>query len=347
MTETRSNIGRRSVLRGGVLAGLAAPALVGPAIAQGEVTWRLQSHFPQASGSFSDTLQPLRDTLAERTDGRFRLDLFGDGEFARGAEIYNVLRRGVVQIATCSPSYIEDEAEAAAFAYGMPGTLREVWEMMHLLKNLGIEDLVNEDLHRHGVHYMAEKAYSTELVIRRPVNTMEDFQSLKLRSGGAMLDYLAAAGAAPQFLAGSEIYQALSSGVIDGTHWGAAIGALSMSLWEVAPYHVLPPLSIAGDGYLVNVNALEALPDDLRAHLLAALEERFHRRSVEYLHKEKIAMATGLRDHGVTIIDFPEPVTERLAQASMEVLERNAQRGPKAEQAADILQNLMRDLGYL
>ena len=105
-----------------------------------------------------------------------------------------------------------------------------------------------------------------------------------------MLEYLAAAGSSPQQIAGPEIYQAISTGVVDGAHWGAAIGALSMKFWEVAKFHMKPALGFANDAYIVNVAALDKLPADLRLQFLALVEERYFRRSVEYLHQEAIAL---------------------------------------------------------
>ena len=51
---------------------------------------------------------------------------------------------------TISPAYILGEAQAMGLLYGVPGTLRETWEMLQLTKNLGIEKLVNDELRPQG-----------------------------------------------------------------------------------------------------------------------------------------------------------------------------------------------------
>ena len=101
MTDTFKT-SRRALLAGGGAAALAAPALIGPAIAKGEVNWRVQAVWPKASSSFGGSLQVLADMLAEQTDGRFTWELFGAGEFAKGPEIYDIVRKGVVQAGTSS-----------------------------------------------------------------------------------------------------------------------------------------------------------------------------------------------------------------------------------------------------
>jgi TRAP-type mannitol/chloroaromatic compound transport system substrate-binding protein len=346
MTKENMKLNRRSMLRGAAVAAVASPALVGKAIAAGEVTWRVQAHWPKASSSFTDSLGVVASQLEEKTEGAFKLELLGAGEFAKGPDIYNIVRKGVVPMGTISPSYITDQAEAATFAYGIPGTLRQAWEMEHAIKNLGVEALVNEDLNADGVHMMCEKVLPTEMVLSKKIESAADFQGLKIRSSGAMLDYLAAAGAAPQYIPGSELYQSLSSGVVDGAHWGAAIGAQSMSLWEVCKYHYKPVLAQTTDAFILNQDALEGLPDDLRSALVDTITTRFFLRSAEYQHFEAIALTEGVANDGVEVMTLPDDVLEMLAAASAQILETEGQKGEKAAKAADIYRTLMKDMGY-
>ncbi len=346
MNKENMKLNRRSMLRGAAVAAVASPALVGKAIAQGEVTWRVQAHWPKASSSFTDSLGVIAQLVEERTEGAFKLDLLGAGEFAKGPDIYNIVRKGVVPMGTISPSYINDQSQVATFVYGIPGTLRQAWEMEHAMKNLGVEALVNEDLNPDGVHLMCEKVLPTEMVVSKKIESAADFRGLKIRSSGSMLDYLAAAGAAPQFIPGSELYQALSSGVVDGAHWGAAIGAQSMSLWEVCKYHYKPVLAQTTDAFILNTDALEALPDDLRRVLVDTIEKRFFLRSAEYQHFEAIALSEGVTNDGVEVMQLPEDVLEMLATASATILETEGQKGERAAKAADVYRTLMKDMGY-
>ncbi|MGP9812258.1 TRAP transporter substrate-binding protein DctP [Rhodopseudomonas sp. NSM] len=346
MPSSINTSNRRSILKG-ALAAAAAPALIGQALAQEKVTWKVQAHWPKASGSFNDSLGVLAKQLAERTDGRFTMELFGAGEIAKDREIYNVVRRGVVPMGTISPAYILGEAQAMGLLYGVPGTLRESWEMMHLTKNLGIEKMVNEELRPKGVLILAEKAYPTELVLKRKIGSAADLGSLKVRSAGTMLEYLAAAGASPQQVAGPEIYQAISTGVVDGAHWGAAVGALSMKFWEVAPFHMKPALGFNNDAYIINTAALDKLPADLRLQLLSLIEERYFLRSVEYMHQEAVALNTGKAKMNVEVVRFSDDVVSRFTEASKTILQKETAKGAIAAKGGDAMTKLMSDLGYV
>lgn len=341
-----AGIKRRALLRGGAVAAVASPALVGKALAAGEVSWRVQSHWPKASASFTDSLEKMATALSERTDGAFKLELLGAGEFAKGPDIFNVVSKGVVPMGTLAASYFEDQASVANFVYGIPGTLKEGWEFSHALKNLGLEALLNEELAPKGVMLKSEKVLPVEMTASKKVESAADFQGLKIRSSGAMLDFLAAAGAAPQYIPGSELYQALSSGVVDGAHWGAAIGAQSMSLWEVCKYHYKPVLAQTSDSYLFNQQALDELSDELRTALMDTIETRFFLRTAEYQHEEALALADGVANQGLEVVTLPDEVLEMLATASAEILESEGQKSEMAGKAADIYRNLMTDLGY-
>ncbi|MCO5130807.1 MAG: TRAP transporter substrate-binding protein DctP [Xanthobacteraceae bacterium] len=346
MSGASNLFGRRNMLKAS-LALAVAPAVIGSARADEKVTWKVQSHWPKASGSFNDSLGVLAKELEARTGGRFKLETYGAGEIAKDREIYNVVRRGVVAMGTISPAYILGEAQAMGLYYGVPGTLRETWEMMHLAKNLGIEKLVNEELRPKGVVAMGDKAYPTELVLRKRITSAADFASLKVRSAGTMLEYLAAAGAAPQQIAGPEIYQAISTGVVDGAHWGAAVGALSMKFWEVAKYHMKPALGFANDVYIMNIAALDKLPPDLKQQFLSLVEERYFLRSVEYLHQEARALTTGKTKMGVEVVHFPDDVMKKFHAASQTLLKKEEAKGELAAKGTKALTGLMTDLGYV
>ncbi|GAA3989457.1 hypothetical protein GCM10022279_10710 [Comamonas faecalis] len=346
MQSTHRTSNRRNALKG-VLAAAAAPAIITSAHAQAKVSWRVQSHWPKASGSFNGSLVPLAKELDERTKGRFKLQAMGAGEIAKGSEIFNIVRRGVVQMGSTAPSYNPDESELMNQYFGIPGTLRHPWEMMHLVKNLGLEAALNEQLKARGVFMMAEKSYPTELVLKKKIAPGEDLSRIKIRSAGNLVDYFAAAGFVPQNIDGPELYQALATGVIDGAHWGAAVGALSMKFWEVAKFQMKPAVLIANDVFVINLDAYNKLPDDLRETFTMLVQERYFRRTIEYQHQEAVATNTGVTKYGLELVPYPEDVQKRMAQASKDILAKDMAGGPKAKEMGEKLTALMKDLGYV
>lgn len=346
MKTNKTSLTRRNALAGGA-ALIAAPAIIGSARAAETVTWKVQAHWPKASASFGDSLAVIAKELEEITEGRFKLQLFGAGEFAKGGEIFNIVRRGVVEMGTIAPSYILGEAPTAGLTYGVPGTFREPWEFMYYLKNMGGEALFNEDLAKYGVVSRAEKVYPSELVVTKEIKNIDDFSKLKLRSSGTLIQYLEAAGASPQYVAGPELYQSLASGVVDGAHWGAAQGALSMSMWEVAKYHMKPALGMSMDTLIMNQGAVDKLPPDLRKAFFDLLDMRFWKRCSEYQYKERQALAEGVSKFNVKVVQFPDDVLAKFSEASTAILKEERAKGGNAEKAADMTIEFLTTLGYV
>lgn len=318
------------------------------ASAQETVTWRVQSHWPQSSSSYSDSLEYLRDVLDERTDGRLKLELHAAGGLFGHDEIFNATRRGIIQMGTISPAYIMGEVPTAGIANGLPNAFQNTWEAAYFFKHLGFEDMVREEAAQHGIFYSTDKVYPTEMVLVRKPETMDDFRSLNIRSSGTLQTFLTSAGAASNSIAGSELYQALTSGIVDGAHWGAVQGALSMSLYEIAKYHVRPPLNIGGiDAFVVNQQAIDALPADVQQVFYSAMEEQFWRRTNEYIYQEQVALARAQAEHNVEVIELPEDVRGQMLQAAQQTWEQERARGGRAAEAMDMLEAFLAELGHL
>ena len=324
---------------------VAAPT---PADAQDTVRWRVQSHWPNASSSFSDSLERLKTTLETRTDGRFVLQLHEAGALFPAREIFSAVSRGVIEMGTISPAYIRDRVSVAGIASGLPFAFRNTWEAAYFHKNLGFEEMIRAEVAEHGVFYATDKVYPTEMVVKSPIESLADFESLKIRSSGALQEFLTEAGAAATYLPGPELYPALATGVVDGAHWGAVQGAKSMGLYEVAKYHVHPALNIAGtDAFVISQDALDALPEDLRDILLNALEEQFWFRTNEYTYKEQIALAAAKAEQGVQVTRLPDEVAQHLAVAATAAWEKEAEKSEMAAEALEKLKSFLADLGHI
>jgi len=333
-----------SALTLGVSAALAAT----PAAAQDTVTWKVQSHWPGSSSSYEDSLGRLKRVLEERTDGRLKLQLFEAGALFKAKDTFDAVSRGILEMGTISPSYAQDKISLAGIASGLPFAFRNVWEAAYFHQNMGFEAMLREEAAKHGVYWATDKVYPTEMVVKKPINSWEDFTSLKIRSSGALQKFLTEAGAAASYIPGSELYSALDSGIVDGAHWGASQGALSMGLYEVAKYHVKPALNIAGtDVIIVSQKALDKLPEDMQKIVKDALAEQFWVRTNEYLYKEQLALAKAQAEHGVEVNTLPQDVQQKLAQTAQEMWDEEGKRSEQATKALEMLKSFLSDLGYL
>jgi TRAP-type mannitol/chloroaromatic compound transport system substrate-binding protein len=325
-----------------------ALALPGASLAQEKITWRVQSHWPSASSSFKDSLGRLKDKLAECTNGKLVLELHEAGALFPAKEIFPAVKRGIIQMGTISPAYLPETVSTAGIASGLPFAFRNVWETAYFHKQLGFEQMIRAEVAAQGVYYSTDKVYPTEMVAKAPVNSLEDFRKLKIRSSGALQRFLTEAGAAASYLPGPEIYPALSTGVINGVHWGAVQGANSMGLYEVAKYHIRPALNIAGtDAFIINQKALDKLPEPVRKCVIDSLDEQFWMRTNEYLYQERVTLAKAINEKGVTVNQLPPEVLQHLTKVAMTEWDEEGKKGPGAEKALARLKQFLGELGYL
>lgn len=317
-------------------------------VAAETIRWRLQSHFPTSSSSYKDSVERLKNVINERTEGRLQIETFPAGSLFKANDTFSAVSRGSIQMGTISPGYVQNQMTLAGIASGLPFAFREVWEAAYFHQQMGFEDMLRKEAAKHGVYYSTDKVYPTEMVLKKPVNSWEDFKGLKIRSSGILQRFLTEAGAAGTALPGPEVYSALASGVVDGAHWGAAQGAKSTGLYEVAKYHIKPALNIAGtDAFIVNQKALDKLPQDIRTILIQALDEQFWLRTNEYLYKEQTTLAKAVKEDGVTVNYLPEDVLKPLTETAMKMWDEEAKRSPEAADAVKRLKTFLGELGYL
>src|SRR5262249_13616158 len=81
-----------------------------------------------------------------------------------------------------------------------------------------------------------------------------------------------ALGAIPQVMAFSEVYQALATGVVDGTE-NPPSNEYTQKMHEVQKYTMLSEHGYVGYAVIVNKKFWEGLPADIRASLTKAMKE--------------------------------------------------------------------------
>ncbi|HUM91205.1 MAG TPA: TRAP transporter substrate-binding protein [Candidatus Competibacter sp.] len=113
-----------------------------------------------------------------------------------------------------------------------------------------------------------------QLSAKKPLRMPEDAKGLKFRiqSSDILEAQFKAAGAVPQKLAFSEVYQALETGVVDGAEnpWS---NAYSQKFYEVQPYFTESNHGYLGYMVVANAKFWNDLPADVRETLAKTLDE--------------------------------------------------------------------------
>jgi C4-dicarboxylate-binding protein DctP len=108
----------------------------------------------------------------------------------------------------------------------------------------------------------------------KPLRNPDDFRGLKMRiqSSNVLDAQMRAVGALPQKMAFSEVYQALQTGVVDGTE-NPPSNLYTQKMHEVQKYVTLSDHGYLGYAVIVNKKFWDGLPADIRQQLDAAMEQ--------------------------------------------------------------------------
>jgi TRAP-type mannitol/chloroaromatic compound transport system substrate-binding protein len=335
-----------------LLAGVGLLAMLGvggSALAAEKVyTWKCPAHWPAASSSYKDSLMVVAERVKERTNGRLILEPYPAAALFPGKENFNAVKRGMVPIAVTSAAYDLAAVPLLTVDSGLPLNFSDVWEAIYFWQWLGFEQMMKNEFAKHGLLYYTDKLYPTELSLKKPVRKFEDFKGLKLRSSGILQTFLTSIGSAAAYVPGGEIYTALASGVIDGAHWGAVQGSMSMKFYEISKYHLRPALNIAATDYwVINKKEFEKLPKDLQEILATTLEEEFWLRTNQYIYQENLALAKIQKEMGVELITLPPADFAKMQAVAMKTWDDVAQRSPECAKAVEMLKDFNRKMGRI
>jgi C4-dicarboxylate-binding protein DctP len=113
-----------------------------------------------------------------------------------------------------------------------------------------------------------------DMSANKPLRMPADFRGLKMRiqSSKVLEAQMRALGAIPQVMAFSEVYQALATGVVDGTE-NPPSNQYTQKMHEVQKYTTLSEHGYVGYAVITNKRFWDGLPADIRASLTRAMNE--------------------------------------------------------------------------
>lgn len=213
--------------------------------------------------------------LAEKeTKGRVKVEVYPNSTLYKDKEELEALQLGAVQmlapsLAKFGPLGVK-EFELFDLPYIFPGknVLYRVTEgpigkdLLNKLEPKGIKGLAYWD---NGFKIMSAN---------KPLHAPADFKGVKMRiQSSKVLDaQMRALGANPQVMAFSEVYQALQTGVVDGTE-NPPSNLYTQKMHEVQKHVTLSDHGYLGYAVIVNKKFWDGLPADIRSQLEKAMAD--------------------------------------------------------------------------
>ncbi len=256
-----------------VVALIGACALVPAAQAQEPIVIKF-SHVVATDTPKGKAAEYFKKLAEERTQGRVKVEVYANSALYKDKEEMEALQLGAVQMLAPSlakfgplgvkefevfdvPYILENYDALHKVTYGPAGA-----KLLAMLEPKGILGLGYWD---NGFKIMSAN---------KPIKTPDDMKGLKVRiQSSKVLDaQMRALKAIPQVMAFSEVYQALQTGVVDGTE-NPPSNMYTQKMHEVQKHATLTNHGYLGYAVIVNKKFWEGLPPDIRKTLEQAMKE--------------------------------------------------------------------------
>ncbi|GIX13595.1 MAG: C4-dicarboxylate ABC transporter [Paracoccaceae bacterium] len=318
---------RRSFLKTSAIGGAVAATggLAAPAIAQGRRTLTMVTTWGRGLAGVHDSAQYCADKITAMTDGQLTVDLKAAGELVGAFEVFDAVTSGQADMYHGVDYYFLGQHPALAFFSQVPFgmTFQEFNNWYYHGGGMELQDELSQ-LFGLKVFAAGNTGPQSGGWFRKEIRGPEDFQGLKFRMPGLGGQVLGKLGASVQNLPGSEVYQALSSGAIDGTEWigpwadeKAGFQEITKIYYTAGFHEPGPNLSLA-----VNRDVYESLsPAHQEVIAQAALASNLWTMCL-FMANNSAALAR-LRAGGVQIKEFPDSVWDAFGAAAKEVIEEH------------------------
>lgn len=216
----------------------------------------------------------FKELAEKKTGGKVKIEVYPNSQLYKDKEEMEALQIGAVQMLAPSLTKFgpmgarEFEVFDLPFIFPDKAALRKVTDGplgKSLLKKLEAKGFIGLAYWDNGFKIMSAN---------RPLKMPEDFHGLKMRiQSSKVLDAeIRALGAMPQVMAFSEVYQALQTGVVDGTE-NPPSNMYTQKMHEVQKNATISNHGYLGYAVIVNRKFWEGLPADVRSGLEEAMRE--------------------------------------------------------------------------
>jgi C4-dicarboxylate-binding protein DctP len=270
--EENTMLTRRSLA---ALAGATALAmsLAVPALAQDKIIIKF-SHVVAPDTPKGKAATKFEELAELYTNGAVDVEVYPNSQLYKDKEEMEALQLGAVQMLAPSlskfgPLGVQDfEVFDLPFIFADYDALRKVTQgdvgkmLLAKLQDKGITGLAFWD---NGFKIMSANS---------PLRTPDDFLGLKMRiqSSKVIEATMNTLGAVPQVMAFSEVYQALQTGVVDGTE-NPPSNMYTQKMNEVQTHATVSNHNYLGYAVIVNKQFWDGLPEDVRVGLEKAMLE--------------------------------------------------------------------------
>ncbi len=324
---------------------LAAPALLGRAQAQARHTWRIQGYLPASFGIQQD-FAAWCAALGEKSGGALAIEALPVGAVVGPTETVDAIRNGVLSGHYSGPPYFAGKDQAFAIIGDTSAAYDDVDQRDRWWSEGGGLDFIRRLYAGYDIHCVGPVFSLAEwLPSKVPLAGVDSLAGIKIRAPqGLISELFAHFGAGVVVLPGTEVFNALETGVVDAADWAWLDLNEKTGLHRVCPYAVFAPHSMGVTDLSISAREWDRLTDDLR-RLIETETAAFSAMLRDKLNAGEAEAEARLTAAGITLTRWPEEERRRIRAAQVEIWDRLAATSAMAGEAVESHRAFMRRIG--
>lgn len=314
---SKTLITKRSLLSRACLAGVAISMLACSGMSLAAAKYSIKVAYENNPGEPLDlAVKEWARVFKEKTKGQGELLLFPSSALGAKKDVTQQMQLGSGIITITDGGFLADYVPDFGILMG-PYLAPEYKDLFKLAKTPWFADL-SKKLDEKGLHVLTTNwLYGTRhFITKKPIKTPADLHGIKMRSPNnrIQIEAIQSMGATPTPMPLSEVYPALSTGVIDGTESPISV-LYSMKTYETAKYLVKVGYIHNISQWIIGAKYFQKLPADIQKALVESSEIGGDFMTNSVLVAEKDA-AEKLKKEGVTIIEVDREAFKKAAMTT-------------------------------
>jgi len=286
------------------IAAALALGLAFPVAAQQPIVIKF-SHVAAADTPKGQAAEQFKKLAEERTKGKVKVEVYPNSMLYKDKEELEALQLGSVQMLAPVPGKFGPIGLPEFEAFDLPYLFPDI-EALHKVYNGPVGAAMLKKLETRGLVGLAfwDNGFRV-MSANKPIHVPTDMKGLKMRINSSKVNaaIMKSVGAIPQTMAFSEVYQALDTGVVDGTE-GPLSNLYTQKQYEVQKHVALTYHTISNYVVVVNKKFWDGLPADIRTTLDGAMKDA-SKFNDQVSAKDEAAAIAGIKASGKSTIYTP------------------------------------------
>ena len=292
------------------------------------VRWKMPIAFSSNLPGLGSPSQYVADQLGAASGGEFQVRVYEPGKLVPAFDILSAVSDNKVSAGYTWIGYDQGKVPAVPLFAAVPFGLKP-WAYAAWYYYGPGHDMLQEVYANKGFEVHAQLCGiigpETAGWYKEPIESLEDYQGLKIRFAGLGGRVLEKLGASVTMLPGGELFQALEKGTIDATEFSMPAIDQILGFDKIAKYNLFPGWHqpFTAQYMLINNEEWSDLSDDQKALVETTCTAATMMGLAEGEYKNGAVLAQ-LQEKGIQTDLIPMPVLEELKKVWQEVAQEEA-----------------------